>query len=397
MEKTPQIFLILSSSIVLFLTIPGQTADLCKPDSCHATRGPKIRFPFRLKGRQLPRCGYPGFDLHCNARNQTILSLPRSGEFIVDYIDYKASALFIDDPGFCLSNRALNFSLSGSSFEATHLNSFGILNCSDDLTTDDMPMDYYVVLPCLSTANNTVAAVDVDFPAEMVPPPCRREANISVPPWYSDFYWGSIGSKEDFELRWSQPACGRCERRGGLCGFTKDSGLETGCSKSSVTGLPRGAKYAVIIGVGIPGLLGMIALTCYTCNKIRMVRHQRRRLNNELPTISFDRQSMVRATSGLELPTIESYPKTVLGQSRRLPNPSNDTCSICLSDYQPKETLKSIPECNHYFHASCIDEWLKLNGTCPLCRNSPEISSLVTPSSSSSSSSPSSTTSNHHY
>jgi hypothetical protein len=41
--------------------------------------------------------------------------------------------------------------------------------------------------------------------------------------------------------------------------------------------------------------------------------------------------------------------------------------------------LRSIPECNHYFHAACIDEWLKMNGTCPICRNSPEAYSTTGP------------------
>lgn len=140
----------------------------------------------------------------------------------------------------------------------------------------------------------------------------------------------------------------------------------------------------------------MIGLACYTCRKIKIARQQRRL--HGLPTTTFDRQLVVRAISGLDLPTIESYPKTVLGQSCRLPNPSDDTCSVCLSDYQPKEILKSIPECNHYFHATCIDEWLKLNGTCPLCRKSPEISSSPTPASSTSlsSSSPSSSPLDRH-
>ena len=36
------------------------------------------------------------------------------------------------------------------------------------------------------------------------------------------------------------------------------------------------------------------------------------------------------AVMGLDGPTIEYYPKTVLGQSMRLPKPSGGTCPICL-------------------------------------------------------------------
>lgn len=82
-------------------------------------------------------------------------------------------------------------------------------------------------------------------------------------------------------------------------------------------------------------------------------------------------RSPTSCSSGLDGPTIQSYPITLVGESRRLPRLHNDnnTCPICLCEYQAKETLRTIPDCNHYFHASCIDQWLKLNATCPLCRN----------------------------
>ncbi|KAI5329166.1 hypothetical protein L3X38_028563 [Prunus dulcis] len=70
---------------------------------------------------------------------------------------------------------------------------------------------------------------------------------------------------------------------------------------------------------------------------------------------------------GLDDPTIDSYPKTQLGESLELPKPNDNTCSICLGNYQPRETLRTIPECNHYFHANCIDEWLRRNATWPIC------------------------------
>ncbi|KAL0331094.1 UNVERIFIED_CONTAM: putative RING-H2 finger protein ATL69 [Sesamum angustifolium] len=162
------------------------------------------------------------------------------------------------------------------------------------------------------------------------------------------------------------------------------------------TGLPRSAKYGIIVGVGIPGLVCIIGLVCYACGMVRAFNIQRR-LNSGLPTVVSDQRPTIRSASGLDRPTIESYPTTVLGESRRLPEPNDGTCPICLSEYQPKETLRSLPECNHYFHANCIDEWLKLNGTCPLCRNSPD-SSVATPSSSMSisSSTSSSTTLDRH-
>lgn len=42
-------------------------------------------------------------------------------------------------------------------------------------------------------------------------------------------------------------------------------------------------------------------------------------------------------------------------------------CSICMEDFRLHEEAKKLP-CKHYFHEPCITEWLKLHGTCPVCR-----------------------------
>lgn len=134
------------------------------------------------------------------------------------------------------------------------------------------------------------------------------------------------------------------------------------------TGIKKSVKHGLIIGIGVSMLICIVALIWYSCIKARdfnQTRHQ----NTDVFSISISPRP--RSSPGLDLTTIESYTKTVLGESRRLPK-DDDTCPICLSDYKPKESLRTIPECNHYFHADCIDEWLRLNGTCPMCRNLPE-------------------------
>ncbi|RZB53611.1 E3 ubiquitin-protein ligase At1g63170-like [Glycine soja] len=42
-------------------------------------------------------------------------------------------------------------------------------------------------------------------------------------------------------------------------------------------------------------------------------------------------------------------------------------CCICLSAYDNGAELRELP-CNHHFHCTCIDKWLLINATCPLCK-----------------------------
>ncbi|KAM3292910.1 hypothetical protein ACQJBY_036505 [Aegilops geniculata] len=47
------------------------------------------------------------------------------------------------------------------------------------------------------------------------------------------------------------------------------------------------------------------------------------------------------------------------------------TCPVCLSDFADGETVRVLPACMHYFHATCVGEWLRRNTTCPVCRTAP--------------------------
>ncbi|KAM1416095.1 hypothetical protein ACFX2I_007676 [Malus domestica] len=42
-------------------------------------------------------------------------------------------------------------------------------------------------------------------------------------------------------------------------------------------------------------------------------------------------------------------------------------CCICLSCYDDGVELRQLP-CAHHFHCSCINKWLFINTTCPLCK-----------------------------
>ncbi|KAK7366787.1 hypothetical protein VNO80_08784 [Phaseolus coccineus] len=42
-------------------------------------------------------------------------------------------------------------------------------------------------------------------------------------------------------------------------------------------------------------------------------------------------------------------------------------CCICLSSYDDGVELRELP-CGHHFHCVCVDKWLYINATCPLCK-----------------------------
>ncbi|KAI8815784.1 uncharacterized protein EV422DRAFT_572484 [Fimicolochytrium jonesii] len=44
-------------------------------------------------------------------------------------------------------------------------------------------------------------------------------------------------------------------------------------------------------------------------------------------------------------------------------------CTVCLMEYDAGEEIKGTP-CMHWFHGECLDQWLKNNNSCPICRTS---------------------------
>ncbi|KAF8395753.1 hypothetical protein HHK36_019704 [Tetracentron sinense] len=143
----------------------------------------------------------------------------------------------------------------------------------------------------------------------------------------------------------------------------------------SATGV--GLGYGIAIAVGILVLISTIMLASYVCVRVKAGTGVDSTEPNHQASVDHSPEPFV--VVGLDKPTIDSYPKLIVGESRRLPKPNNGPCSICLSEYRPKDIIRWIPECHHCFHVDCIDEWLRTSPTCPLCRNSPAPSAGPSP------------------
>lgn len=85
---------------------------------------------------------------------------------------------------------------------------------------------------------------------------------------------------------------------------------------------------------------------------------------------------------GLDEATLESYPKFSYAEKKvyhGYQHGDDASCSICLADYRNGELIRMLPDCRHSFHALCVDAWLRLHASCPMCRTSPLPTPISTP------------------
>ncbi|XVF58285.1 hypothetical protein PTKIN_Ptkin07bG0052700 [Pterospermum kingtungense] len=60
--------------------------------------------------------------------------------------------------------------------------------------------------------------------------------------------------------------------------------------------------------------------------------------------------------------SIEAMPMIKVDRSS-----GNVDCSICLEEFKVDEEAREMP-CKHVFHSGCVEKWLLIHGSCPVCR-----------------------------
>eukprot|EP00602_Paraphysomonas_sp_CaronLab_P000885 CAMPEP_0185031734 /NCGR_PEP_ID=MMETSP1103-20130426/19358_1 /TAXON_ID=36769 /ORGANISM="Paraphysomonas bandaiensis, Strain Caron Lab Isolate" /LENGTH=186 /DNA_ID=CAMNT_0027567357 /DNA_START=595 /DNA_END=1155 /DNA_ORIENTATION=- len=80
------------------------------------------------------------------------------------------------------------------------------------------------------------------------------------------------------------------------------------------------------------------------------------------------RMQDAQAPKGATEDAIEAIPLVTV-KADTLPGGGDSTCPICLNDMAVGEKVRVMP-CKHVFHSQCVDEWLRVNASCPTCRMS---------------------------
>ncbi|XP_027367816.1 RING-H2 finger protein ATL70-like [Abrus precatorius] len=149
------------------------------------------------------------------------------------------------------------------------------------------------------------------------------------------------------------------------------------------------AYFSIGLSLGFLLLMMFIVLTTYYCSQ-RNLRNSQSRARATASSFSSSHRTVVMDSDHRaitiqvgeeELDAIlNNYPMLLFSQAKlHKPDSTPLGCSICLADYKDSEWLRLLPDCGHFFHKECIDMWLRLNLTCPMCRNSPFQTPLPTP------------------
>lgn len=61
--------------------------------------------------------------------------------------------------------------------------------------------------------------------------------------------------------------------------------------------------------------------------------------------------------------SIDAMPSVKIGEQEE----GGGECVICLEEWEVGRVVKEMP-CKHRFHQDCIEKWLGIHGSCPVCR-----------------------------
>ncbi|KAK1264065.1 RING-H2 finger protein ATL70 [Acorus gramineus] len=147
------------------------------------------------------------------------------------------------------------------------------------------------------------------------------------------------------------------------------------------TGKLDGFGYGIGVSIGVLLLITTITLTSYFCTRTTTPPPpppQPLSARAHYDPSSTDIETAF--SGGVDEEVLKSYPKLMYSQAKKEYSTMDSCCSVCLGDYKDSDLLRVLPDCGHLFHVKCVDSWLRLRPSCPICRRcSPLPSPLSTP------------------
>lgn len=131
-------------------------------------------------------------------------------------------------------------------------------------------------------------------------------------------------------------------------------------SGDSISGFAYGILFCV-------GVFLLILLIIFACTRLRLPHNRPSHRNRETD----HRQRSITIEQGVDEATLSSYPKLLYSQVKKGTSTTASCCSICLVDYKETDTIRLLPDCAHLFHLNCVDPWIRIHPTCPICRTKP--------------------------
>ena len=87
-------------------------------------------------------------------------------------------------------------------------------------------------------------------------------------------------------------------------------------------------------------------------------------------SFGFNIQDLVERLRNRDNPTdqeiLNELPETTIDDVNKL-DPEKRNCVICLEDFKNGDKATVLP-CIHLFHTLCIQNWLKTQNSCPICK-----------------------------
>ncbi|GLT55593.1 hypothetical protein SLA2020_287030 [Shorea laevis] len=233
----------------------GPSDSGCEVERCGKNQ---VSFPFRLPW-QPPHCGYPGFNLSCTEKNETLLHLPNLSNISVKNIDYMKQLIEVYDPDNCFPKKLTSDLLSPPFFYLAEdsISNFTLFSCPREENRD-----LNGEIPCLSDTFSKVYAQSADSYVNYFPLlHCTKMNDVLEVPY------ALMTLKSDvLQLSWNEPpTCRDCAILDGTClGNRSVTEFTTFCKGRQPKGKDKGiaplcCSAPYVSGFPAPNLVEFIA------------------------------------------------------------------------------------------------------------------------------------------